>query len=165
MECTVQAICRDVRNQMDPTRWPQGNVAFLFTDIEGSSAIWERFPAAMQEAYQKHDAILREAASANGGVVYKIVGDAFQIAFHSAAGAITAAILAQLALLDEDWSLPHPLRVRMALHLAPARPDLAGDYRTPQLNVIGRLIALAHGGQILCTQSIADADAAGLPGG
>lgn len=150
---------------MDTSQWPQGNVAFLFTDIEGSSAIWERSPAAMQEAYQRHDAILREAASANGGVVYKIVGDAFQIAFPSAAAAIAAAVRAQIAMLDEAWPLPHPLRVRMALHLAPASPDRAGDYRTPQLNRLGRLIALAHGGQILCTHSIGDAAAAGLPDG
>ena len=141
---------------MDSTRWPQGNVAFLFTDVEGSSAIWERFPAAMQEAYGRHDAILREAASSNGGVVYKIVGDAFQIAFPTAGAAIDAAFRAQLALLDEAWPLPHPLRVRMALHLAPARPDQMGDYRTPQLNRLGRLIALAHGGPILFTQTVTD---------
>src|SRR5688500_6217356 len=57
--------------------YPTGTVAFLFTDVEGSTGLWARFPDRMPAAYARHDAILRGAAERHGGVVYKVVGDAF----------------------------------------------------------------------------------------
>src|SRR5688500_7882508 len=95
---------------------PAGKVAFLFTDLEGSTRYWERRPEVMPEVYARHDAILRTAVVSNGGIVYKVIGDAFQMAFPSVEGAVIAAVKAQHALLVEPWPVSPPPRVRMALH-------------------------------------------------
>jgi class 3 adenylate cyclase len=131
---------------------PRGTVTFLFTDIEGSTRLWQQHHEAMVAAYARHDVILREAIEAHGGVVYKTIGDAFQIAFPTAPSAVTATLHAQQALHAEDWAgvdLPEPLRVRMALHTGVVDPDPNGDYRSPVLNRLGRLLSAGHGGQVL----------------
>ena len=127
---------------------PRGTVTFLFTDIEGSTALWERDPTVMRAAVDRHFALLRDAVTAHDGVVFKTVGDALHAAFGSAAGAIAAALAAQQALHAEPWALSEPLRVRMALSTGEATP-VGGDYAAPVLNRLARLLAVAHGGQIL----------------
>src|SRR5918995_707168 len=134
---------------------PAGQVAFLFTDLEGSTRYWERRGDVMPEVYARHDAILRTAIVSNGGVVYKVIGDAFQVAFPSAAGALIAAVRAQQALLVESWPVSPPPRVRMALHTCEVDPEPDGDYRTPGLNRLGRLLVAADGGEILVSEAIA----------
>src|SRR5215218_707463 len=91
---------------------PTGTVTFLFTDIEGSTRLWEQHPQAMRLALARHDALLRAAIETNGGHVFKTVVDAFCVAFHVAEDAVRGAVQAQRALHEE---LPD-LRVRMALH-------------------------------------------------
>src|SRR5215216_7500921 len=78
---------------------PTGTVTFLFTDVEGSTNLWERYPLAMQAAIARHDEILREVMDASDGFVFKTVGDAFCVAFSSAPYALEAALAAQRALL------------------------------------------------------------------
>src|SRR4051812_1703559 len=96
---------------------PSGTVTFLFTDIEGSTALWEQDRAAMREAMARQLAILHSLIPAHHGVLYKTIGDGTQSAFASAEDAIHAAVAAQRALLQEPWSdLPEPLLVGMALH-------------------------------------------------
>ena len=56
---------------------PTGTVTFLFTDIEGSTKLWERHPSAMHTALARHDEILQRAIGSRGGYVFKTVGDAF----------------------------------------------------------------------------------------
>jgi class 3 adenylate cyclase len=80
---------------------PTGTVTFLFTDIEGSTRLWERNPHAMQEALARHDEILRDTVKSHGGYVFKEVSDAFCCAFASAPDALGAALAAQRALLEE----------------------------------------------------------------
>lgn len=143
---------------------PQAAVSFLFTDIEGSTALWERHPAAMLTAYQRHDAILHTATVDHGGVVFKVIGDAVQAAFPTALDAIATALDAQRALFAEPWPLPQPLRVRMAIHTCPIEPK-NGDYRGPGLNRLGRLLVVGHGGQVLLTRAVADLAGDGLPPG
>ena len=82
---------------------PGGTVAFLFTDIEGSTALWERDRQAMAAAVDRHFALLGEAVAAQDGVLFKTIGDAAQAAFPAVPNAIAAAIAAQLALRREDW--------------------------------------------------------------
>jgi len=137
---------------------PSGTVAFLFTDVEGSTRLWQHHRAAMERAYARHDAVLRGAVADQGGVVYKVVGDAVQAAFPTAEQAVTAALEIQLGLDMEDWAgtgLPKPLRVRAALHAGAVDPDPDGDYRSPVLNRLGRLLGAGHGGQILLSQAVA----------
>jgi predicted ATPase/class 3 adenylate cyclase len=133
---------------------PSGRVAFLFTDLEGSTRYWERAPEAMPDVYARHDAILRSSVERQNGVVYKVIGDAFQIAFPSAGGALSAAVEAQLRLLSEPWPVSPAPRVRMALHIVEVAPTSDGDYRTPGLNRLGRLLSAADGAEILLTEPL-----------
>jgi len=82
---------------------PLGTVTFLFTDIEGSTRLWEEQPEAMRGALARHDVIVRDAIEACSGHVVKTTGDGFHAAFATAADAVDAAIAAQLALSGELW--------------------------------------------------------------
>src|SRR3954469_24487861 len=113
---------------------PSGTVTFLFTDIEGSTALWERDQVAMASAVARHLTLLRAATEAHTGVLYKVVGDAVQAAFPTALDAVAMALDAQRALVREAWPKGiGPVRVRMALHTAAATPQ-DGDYLAPGLN-------------------------------
>ena len=131
---------------------PVGTITFLFTDIEGSTRLWEHQPEVMRAALAWHDAILQNAITENQGQVFRTVGDAFCAAFADAARALAAATAAQCALYSEDWQLETPLRVRMALHTGAAEAR-DGDYVGASLNRIGRLLTVCNGGQTLLTQA------------
>jgi class 3 adenylate cyclase len=77
-----------------PLPLPSGTVTFLFTDIEGSTRLWEQHPDAMRLTLARHDALARAAIETNGGHVFKTVGDAFCAAFAHAPGALAAALTA-----------------------------------------------------------------------
>ena len=72
---------------------PTGSVAFLFTDIEGSTRLWEARPREMGAALARHDALLRAAVEAAGGTVFKTVGDAFCVAFADPAAAVEVRVV------------------------------------------------------------------------
>jgi predicted ATPase/class 3 adenylate cyclase/Tfp pilus assembly protein PilF len=127
---------------------PTGTVTFLFTDIEGSTRMWERSPQAMQAALARHDELLRRAIEERGGYVFKTVGDAFCCAFPTAPDALEAALDAQRLLLNERWAESDPLGVRMALHMG-ASEERDADYFGPPVNRVARLLSAAHGGQVL----------------
>jgi predicted ATPase/class 3 adenylate cyclase len=145
---------------------PSGTVTFLFTDIEGSTALWERDQVAMATAVAQHLNLLRHAVEAHGGVLFKTIGDAVQAAFPTAPGAIAAAVAAQWALQAEQWpDPPGPLRVRMALHAGEAEPDVRGDYLSAPLNRLSRLLSAGHGCQILLSQAVQQLTRDTLPSG
>ncbi|MCC6313636.1 MAG: tetratricopeptide repeat protein [Thermomicrobiales bacterium] len=145
---------------------PEGIVAFLFTDIEGSTRLWERNARAMRAAVARHDATLAAAIAAEGGVLFKHIGDAVQAAFPSASGALAAAVAAQRALAAASWAETGPLRVRMAIHIGEAVPTVTGDYhQAPCLNRLARLLAAGHGGQILLSTAARGAIGDRLPEG
>jgi predicted ATPase/class 3 adenylate cyclase len=127
---------------------PTGTVTFLFTDIEGSTKLWEHNAQAMQAALVRHDGLLRQAIEEHGGYVFKTVGDAFCCAFPTAPDALEAALEAQRLLLKERWAESGPLRVRMALHMGAAE-ERDGDYFGPPVNRVARLLSAAHGAQVL----------------
>src|SRR4051812_32108355 len=95
---------------------PTGTLTFCFTDIEGSTHLWEQHPHAMPAALALHDTLLRHAIETHGGVVFKMVGDGVHAVFARASDAITAALAAQQALHAADWGDLRALRVRMAMH-------------------------------------------------
>ena len=99
---------------------PSGTVTFLFTDIEGSTRLWETQREAMTTALERHDALLRYCIESRGGHVFKTVGDAFYAAFATAASAVDAALAAQRSLQAERWPEHTPIRARMALHTGAA---------------------------------------------
>lgn len=127
-------------------------VAFLFTDIEGSTHRWECHRDAMDAAVARHDALLRAAIERHRGRVFKTVGDAFCAAFAQVPDAVAAAVDAQRALAAEDFSAVEGLRVRMAVHIGEAsqRDD---DYFGPTLNRVARLMSAGHGGQVLLSDA------------
>ena len=129
-------------------RPPTGTITFLFTDIEGSTRLWEYYPDAMQRTLVRHDIVLREVIASYGGYVFTTAGDAFSVAFPSPRAAVDAAIEAQRRLGAEAPDEMGRLRVRMALHTG-AADERDGDYFGPTLNRCARLLAAAHGGQVL----------------
>jgi predicted ATPase/class 3 adenylate cyclase len=145
--------------------FPAGTVTFLFTDIEQSAVIWERNPVTARVVVERQFALLRQHVQANNGVLYKIIGDATQSAFATAAQGIAAALAAQRALTGEPWpSADERPRVRMALHAGAAEPQ-EGDYLAPALNRLSRLLDAAHGEQILTSEIVADLASGLLPPG
>lgn len=124
---------------------PTGSVTFLFTDIEGSTRLWERDEALAREAVARHDAALRAAIEARGGYVFKTVGDAFCAAFQTADAALAAAVASQRAISTAG---AFPFRVRMGLHTGTAH-ERDEDYFGPCVNRVARVQSLACGGQIL----------------
>jgi predicted ATPase/class 3 adenylate cyclase len=143
---------------------PTGTVTFLFTDIEGSTKLWGQYPEAMKAALARHDALLRAAIEAQGGYVFKTVGDAFCAAFNTATEAMIAAVAAQRALHAEAWGQTGEVRVRMALHTGAAE-EREGDYFGPPLNRVARLLSTGFGGQILLSLTTAELVRDHLPEG
>jgi predicted ATPase/class 3 adenylate cyclase len=137
-----------------------GTLTFLFTDIEGSTRRWESDPVAMEDAVRRHDDLLRSMIAERGGRFVKQTGDGVFATFDDAGSAVSAAVAAQEGFASHDWASFGPLPVRMGVHsgTAVARAD---DYFGNEVNRTARLMAVAHGGQILVsgvTASLADAD-------
>jgi predicted ATPase/class 3 adenylate cyclase len=144
--------------------WPSGTVTFLFTDLAVSTRLWEQEPDAMRAALARHDALLREAIEANGGVVVKGRGDGVHAAFATADAALRAAIGCEGLMDAEPWPVTEPLRVRIGIHTGVAELR-DGDYFGSAVNRAARLEAIAHGGQIVCSQTTADLARDALPDG
>ncbi len=143
---------------------PTGTVTFLFTDIEGSTHLWQTHPAAMPVALARHDEVLRRIIEMNDGHVFKTVGDSFYAAFNTPIAAIGAALDSQVALIAEQWEDITPLRVRIALHTGAAE-ERDGDYFGSPVNLTARLLAAGHGGQILLSAATRELLRGSLPDG
>lgn len=139
-------------------------VAFLFTDIEGSTQRWDRHRQAMDGAVKRHDSIVRDAIEGHSGYVFKTVGDAFCAAFASASDAVEAAIDVQRGLANEDFASVEGLRVRAGLHVGEAS-ERDGDYFGPAVNRVARLMSIGHGGQVLLSGTMRGLTDARLPAG
>ena len=131
---------------------PSGTVTFLFTDVEGSSRLWEQRPREMRGVLALHDALLRAAVEEHGGHVVKTTGDGLHAVFESAHRAVMAAMDAQARLSAEQWDLPSPLRVRMGIHTGESEIR-NGDYYGTAVNRAARIAASPHGGQIVVSHS------------
>src|SRR5919202_2450875 len=148
--------CSRIRRAWMPDL-PTGTVTFLFTDIEGSTALWEQQPAAMRHALVRHDALVEQLVAAQQGQVVRPrgEGDSRFAVFARATDAVAAAATLQQAFYAEPWPTPTPLRVRMALHTGEA-DRRAGDYYGTAVNRCARLRGVAHGGQTLVSQATYD---------
>ena len=127
---------------------PGGTVTFLFTDVEDSSRSWDEAPADMAAALQLHDGIVRDAIANHGGYVFSTPGDGFGAAFARAGDAASAAIEAQQRLTEADVPFP----VRMGLDTGEAT-ERDGTYVGPCVSRVARLMALAHGGQVVASDT------------
>jgi predicted ATPase/class 3 adenylate cyclase len=141
---------------------PSGTVTFLFTDIEGSTERWEHNRQAMKAALARHDELLNARITANGGYIFKKMGDAYCAAFRTAPEAAAAAVHAQQALAKEDFSAVNGLNIRMAIHAGYAE-ERDRDYFGPSVNRVSRLLSIGHGGQMLVSAAASDLVQGELP--
>lgn len=146
---------------------PTGTVTFLFTDIEGSTQLWEKHPEEMRSALAQHDSILRDSIIANHGHIIKTTGDGAHAVFERAIDAVNATLLAQRNLQALDFSSQPSnssleIKARMGLHTGEA--ELRGeDYYGQALNRAARIMSVAHGGQVLLSSITAEVIRERLP--
>jgi predicted ATPase/class 3 adenylate cyclase len=138
-----------------PAQIPTGTVTLLFTDVQGSTRLWETEPEAMAVGLRRHDSILRAAIGEQRGYVFKTVGDAFCAAFWTPQEALASVLRAQRDLVTEAWPTTRPIRVRMGLHTGVCE-ERDNDYFGPVVNRAARLEAVAHGGQVLISGTTAE---------
>ena len=134
------------------TELPSGTLTFLFTDLEGSTALWEHDADTMRAAVARHDELLTEVVYGGGGRVVKTTGDGIVAVFEHASDAVAAALGCRHALAEADWTVP--IRARMGLYTGEASP-VGGDYHAPVLNRAARVMSAGHGGQVLVSASTA----------
>ena len=130
-------------------------LTFLFTDIEGSTALWERHPAEMEGVVARHDELLRSAVEGCGGTVVKTTGDGVHAMFRSPRDGVRAALEGQRAVIDEEWPDAIDLRVRMGVHAGEVA-ERDGDWFGTEVNRAARVMSVAHGGQVVCTRIVAE---------
>ena len=133
---------------------PVGTVTFLFTDIEGSTRLWQEAADLMRPAVARHDDILRSVIEFHGGIVFSTSGDGMAAAFQAASSAVAAALAAQQLLQQEEWPTGTAIRVRMGLHTGEAQ-QRAANYFGTTLNRTARLMEIGHGGEVLCSAATA----------
>lgn len=136
---------------------------FLFTDIEGSTRLWEEQPERMRPALARHDALARSAVEEHGGQVVKMTGDGLHAAFDDPLDALRATLQLQLD-LRKDSGLEIPLQVRCGLHAGPSE-SRDSDFYGAVVNRAARVMSVAHGGQMLLSQAVAARVRGRLPQG
>ncbi|HET7703722.1 MAG TPA: adenylate/guanylate cyclase domain-containing protein [Candidatus Limnocylindrales bacterium] len=145
---------------------PTGTVAFVFTDIEGSTRLAQALPADRWEALlDRHRQLIRTAVAAHGGVEVMTEGDGFFLAFPRTAAAIAAVVQAQRALAAEPWPDDAPIRVRMGVHTGDGRLDRDRSYVGADVHRAARVAAAGHGGQVLLSETTSTLVADELPPG
>ncbi len=137
------------------TELPSGTVTFLFTDLEGSTRLWDEHPDAMRPALARHDEIVCDAILVHNGHVVKTTGDGFHAVFANVNDALVAASDAQGRLHEESWGPTGELRVRMGLHTCQVEMR-DGDYYGGAVNRAARVMSVAHGGQIVMSATTAE---------
>jgi predicted ATPase/class 3 adenylate cyclase len=131
---------------------PTGTITLCFTDVAGSTQLWERQPDRVDEALRLHDALLRQECARFGGHVFKTVGDQFCMAFDRASDAVGAAGAIQHRLEVAPWNQDGLIAVRIAIHTGTAS-EREGDYFGPSVNRVARLLSSGHGGQVLISRA------------
>jgi predicted ATPase/class 3 adenylate cyclase len=147
-----------------PASPPAAPPTFLFTDVEGSTRLWEQHPQLMRSALARHEVILRSAIAASNGEVVKSTGDGMMAVFGAPIDAVATGIAAQRALLAEPWPETCAIRVRMGINTGDAEAR-GGDYFGPAVNRTARIMSAGHGSQILLSESTAELVGATLPDG
>ena len=159
---------------------PTGRVTLIFTDVEGSTVLWERAPEAMRQGLLLHDELMRKLIAEYDGYEVKTEGDAFMVAFSETGAALRWCCAVQEGLLQLDWPedlLVQPeaakaltdgggrflgLRVRMGGHVG--EPDCREDPLTGRMDYFGQMVnraarvgASGHGGQVVLSSALIEA--------
>jgi class 3 adenylate cyclase len=143
-----------IRELSQPSRIPEGTVTILFTDIEGSSGVFERLGDEEARAlFREHDELLRRLVEAHGGVEVKHQGDGLMLAFSSARRALLCAVDIQASTLEGNASrADHPLFVRIGLNTGDVISE-DDDYFGSSVIVAARIAGVARGGEILLSEA------------
>lgn len=145
---------------------PVGTLTFFMTDIEGSTRLWDVSSGTGKEALTRHNRLIEEQVDQNQGQVVEAgrEGDAILAVFRQAADGLACALGTQLAFGREQWPPGVEIAVRIAVHTGEA--ELRSDhYIGKPLYRCARLMALAHGGQVLLSATTADVAADSIPEG
>jgi predicted ATPase/class 3 adenylate cyclase len=137
---------------------PSGIVTFVFTDIAGSTRLFQTLGDRYVEILRRHNVLLRRAFEGRGGVEIKNEGDSLFFAFDDPTGAVVACIEGQRALTSEQWIHGEPVLVRMGVHTGEATP-IEGDYIALPVHQAARIAASAHGGQVVLSATTREAAA------
>jgi len=143
---------------------PSAVTTFLFTDIEGSTRLWEDAPERMRPALARHDALAHAAVENHHGTVVKMTGDGMYAAFDDPVDALDACVTLQRSLADPAATNGVPLRVRCGLH-AGVVEQRDHDFFGAAVNRAARIMGAAHGGQVLLSKAVAALVAGRLPPG
>lgn len=129
-------------------------LTFLFTDIEGSTYLWEHHPEAMYHAHARHVQLIGTAVQQQQGTLIRErgEGDSTFSVFENPDAALAAACAFQRALQSESWPPEVAIRVRAALHTGAAYPHFH-DFNSAAVNRCARLRAIAHGEQTLLSHA------------
>jgi class 3 adenylate cyclase len=152
---------------------PDDVAALIFTDIQGSTTLWESNPRAMQAALELHDKIMRKCIAKHHGYEVLTEGDAFHIAFHDAVDATSFALEVQKELQHAQWddeilALPDAaddgkgfrgVRVRIAIHCGDVKSQVnkvsgRREYSGQTYHITKSLEHMSHGGQVLATHDV-----------
>jgi predicted ATPase/class 3 adenylate cyclase len=132
-----------------------GMFTFLFTDIEGSTALLQRVGGDVYaRVLADHHGLIRSALAAHGGEELNTLGDGFFAGFSSPRACVAAALDMQRALGSHGWPGGELVRVRMGVHAGEAEPTAAGLVGL-DVHRAARIAAVAHGGQVLVSQAAA----------
>jgi predicted ATPase/class 3 adenylate cyclase len=145
---------------------PTGVITYLFTDVEGSTQLWQQHSDLMSDVLTRHDALITAVVEEHAGMVVRSrgEGDSLFAVFVRARDAVAAACAVQQAILIEPWSSGLTIKVRMALHTGESELR-EHDYYGPVVNRCARLRGIAHGGQVVLSQATVELTQDALPDG
>ena len=150
--------------QVDPAWSAAQTLTFLFTDIEGSTAMLQRLGGSYAEVLVGHHEIIRSGLAAHHGREVDTQGDAFFAVFAAPSACVAAAVEMQRALSAHRWPADYPVRVRMGIHSGEAAQTPVGLVGL-EVHRAARIAAVAHGGQIVLSAAAAALLSGSLPAG
>ena len=133
---------------------PTGTVTFVFTDVVGSTRLWDERPDLMPEALRLHDELVQSAIERHGGRIFSTGGDGFAAVFQRVTHALSSAVEAQAELRSLVWPFGLELTVRIGIDTGET-VERNGDYFGPTVNRAARVMSLAPGGRILVSEATA----------
>ena len=140
----LEALAYRRRRRRDSSE--RGTPTFLFTDVEGSTALLKEYGTGYPSLLARHERLVRSAVAQFRGRVIDSQGDSIFARFSTARDAVQAAATARLGLEAEEW----PGSVRMGLHTGASESVGAREFGV-SVHRAARICALAAGGEILCS--------------
>jgi class 3 adenylate cyclase len=142
---------------------PDETITFLYTDIEGSTPLWDQNPRAMSVSQAQHNKLLYQTIGEHQGQVFKVIGDAFQAVFVSPVNAVEAAIAIQHNMAQADWGETGKVLVRIGIHIGTVKSEGSDYISSHTQNRVARIMSAGHGGQILLSLAVAELVHGNLP--